>query len=100
MADIILSRLEQKLQLLLKKMQFLQEENSHLEKDLAQKKEKLQIQENQLEEMEHQMALQKIAASTGRTKGVETDPNDRTELKRTLNKYIREIDHCIARLNE
>lgn len=98
MTDIILSRLEQKFQLLLKKMQFLQEENTKLVKDLVQEKEKLKEQEDHLKELEHQMALQKIAANTIGTKEVEA--GDRSELKRTLNTYIREIDHCIARLNE
>lgn len=100
MADMILSRVEEKLRLLLKKMQFLQEENTHLEKELAQKNGELQMLNEHLIKMEHQLTMQKIAARTMECDGSDTNSTDRSELKKMLNIYIREIDHCIARLNE
>lgn len=99
MADIILSRLEEKFQLVLKKMQLLQEENKRLEQTLAEKTIDLDVQQRKLEELKHQLTTQKIAANT-LSEGVEASGHIRGELKRTLNKYIKEIDHCIAQLNE
>lgn len=98
MADIILSRLEEKVQLLVKKVQFLQEENKRLEQGMAQKSEELRLQQEKMQELEQQLTTQRIAATTI-SEGDQTNSR-RGDLKRALNKYIKEIDHCLAQLNE
>ena len=98
MTDIILSRLEEKFQLLLKKMQFLQEEHKRLQQTLTQKTNELEQQLGKMQDMENQLLTAKIAATT-----VASDDGAaaaRGDLKKKLNKYIKEIDHCIAQLNE
>lgn len=94
MADIVLSQLEEKLQLLLKKMQFLREENKRLEDALEQKKQEEEQRQLAIAELERQLTIRKIAATTASDGMAE-----RSDLKRTLAKYIREIDRCIAQLN-
>jgi hypothetical protein len=95
--EAVISRLEEKLQLLLKKMQLLQEENQRLQQQAAQWQQQYRTACARIEELENQTALVRIASATG-----DGQLSDRTriELRSTINKYIREIDHCIAQLNE
>lgn len=95
--EAVISRLEEKLQLLLKKMQLVQEENRRLQEQAAQWQQQYHSACARIEELENQSALVRIASTTG---GGQLSDRMRVELRSTINKYIREIDHCIAQLNE
>ncbi|TAN14980.1 MAG: hypothetical protein EPN37_10880 [Chitinophagaceae bacterium] len=98
MAELSISRLEEKIQLLLKKMQYVREENQRLQENVDQQQELLQQEQARAKDMEHQIALLKIAnaQSSGEGQPAET----KRALKSAINQYIHEIDNCIARLNE
>lgn len=98
MATILISRLEEKFQLLLKKMQSLQDENNRLQNIIAQQQKASEADQNNVRELEHKLALLKI--TTGQIQEGRGSAETRKHLKSTINKYIREIDHCISRLNE
>lgn len=95
--EAVISRLEEKLQLLLKKLQLLQEENSRLRRQVTQQQEQYLQACAKAEDLENQAALLRIASRAGTT-GMPDEA--RVELRSTINRYIREIDHCIAQLNE
>lgn len=98
MAELSISRLEEKIQLLLKRMENVREENQRLQENVEQKQELLLQEQVHAKEMEHQIALLKIAnaQSSGGVQPAET----KRALKSAINQYIHEIDNCIARLNE
>lgn len=98
MADTILSRLEEKFQLLLKKMQSLQQEHQRLQQTVAQKTLELDDQMLKIQDLENQLVTARIAATTVSPEN--GSAGNGHELKKKLNKYIKEIDHCIAQLNE
>ncbi len=98
MAELSISRLEEKIQLLLEKMQYIREENKKLQENIQQQRVQLQREETHARDMEHQIALLKIANAQG-TNG-EQPVEIKRALKGAINKYIHEIDTCIARLNE
>jgi hypothetical protein len=98
MEVMLISRLEEKFQLLLKKMQFLKEENARLLLSLEQHEQETARWKEKVREMEQSAAVVSIAGSAS-TDG-EQDPERRKLLRSTINKYIREIDHCIAQLND
>jgi len=98
MEVVLISRLEEKFQLLLKKMQYLQEENERLRLTVARQQTESGEQATKIRELENNMALQKIAGAAG--SDGHDDSERRKQLRSTINKYIREIDHCIAQLNE
>lgn len=98
MEVVLISRVEEKFQLLLKKMQYLREENERLQQLVERHEADAAGQQDKIKELENSLAMLKLAGSAGRD-GQE-DSDRRKQLRTTINKYIREIDHCIARLNE
>lgn len=84
--------------MLFKKMQYLQEENHRLRDTLKNQQSESERQQNSLKELENKMALLKIAGTSGGDGGKSAE--FRKELRQTVTQYIREIDHCIASLNE
>jgi helix-turn-helix protein len=88
-----LKRINDKVQLLLRQNQQLQKDNEKLNKELADLKEKQVYQSRKLDEYEQQIGILKMAA-------LQLDDTDKKELEKRLNGYIREIDRCIAMLEE
>ncbi len=66
----------------------LKRENKHIEGLLAAK-------DGEIEELENKIKILKLAQNLS---GDESD--EKTEIKRKINEYIREIDRCIAMLND
>jgi hypothetical protein len=88
-----IKRVQDKLQQLLKQHQLLQKENDKLKQDLGQLKSNHQSQSEQIDQLRQQAEILKLT---------KTDMNE-TEKKafeKRLNQYIKEIDRCIALLNE
>ena len=63
--------------------------NLALQKEIA-------IYQSQIKELNEKIQLLKLANSMGGLEQI----NDKTELKRKINEYIKEIDRCIALVNE
>ncbi|HEV3221523.1 MAG TPA: hypothetical protein VGZ90_01525 [Puia sp.] len=91
--EIQLKRVHEKILLLLKQYQVLQKENERLKDDL--KKMSLRY-ENISRDAEKYRQQAEVLRLTGR--GMEE--SDKKMLEKRLNKYVREIDKCIALLQE
>ena len=95
-----IQRIEDKLQLLLKKLQQVQGENVLLKEQLSSKEEELASQQQHITALENRLQLTRIAGATqGTPAGREEDDEFKKEMRNKINEYIREIDRCIALLN-
>lgn len=95
-----ISRLEEKIQLLLKKLQYMREENSQLQDTVHKQTSLLQQEQHHVKELEDQMALLKIASAQGASGNRNLAADTKRVLRSTINEYIHEIDNCIAKLHE
>jgi archaellum component FlaC len=86
-------RIQEKLQQLVKQYGALQKENEKLSLQLSLLKEKENIQYQQIEELNQQVSLLKAAKS-----GMSED--DKKDFEKRINQYLKEIDKCIAMLQE
>jgi hypothetical protein len=86
-------RIQEKLQGLQKQYQQLARENERLTQDLKSNQEKDRLQQHRIVELEKQLELSKAIRS-------DMTENDRQALDKRINQYLREIDKCIALLNE
>lgn len=86
-----ISRINEKLQLLLKNYHALQKENDRLKHDLEQKK----VVEKEMREkaawLQQQVEIAKVASG-------QAGQEIKSDLEKRINTYIREIDQCIALL--
>lgn len=98
MAGINLQGLEEKFQLLLKKLRYLQEENQRLGQTVERQQSEIIQQQSSLIALEDKVKMLKIAASADGDSRHITE--GRKALRSTINSYIRDLDRCIARLNE
>lgn len=85
--------LNEKLQLLLKHLGQLQRENAQLRTELQQARATELAAQAQADELKQQATILKFAA-------FEMTDKDKKEFERTLNRYIRQIDKCIAYLSQ
>lgn len=67
------------------------------EEEMVQLKERLQLLETEKQQLEEQIKIIKLARNIGQN---DKDKADVTELKRKINEYIRELDSCMAMLND
>jgi len=86
-------RIQEKLQQLVKQYSALQKENEKLSLQLSLLKEKESIQHQQIDELNQQVSLLK-AAKSGMTE------DDKKDFEKRINQYLKEIDKCIAMLQE
>jgi LPS sulfotransferase NodH len=88
-----IKRIHEKLQQLLKQYTALQKDHEKLQQQVTFLKEKETIQLQQIDELSQQVALLK-AARTGMSEA------EKEALEKRINKYLKEIDKCIAMLQE
>jgi predicted nucleic acid-binding Zn-ribbon protein len=88
-----LKQVNDKLQQLLKQQHSLQKENSALRSKIKELKNNLGDKEQRLEALQQQKIVAKLNDGS-------LNDSDKKELEKKLNQYIREIDRCIAMLNE
>ncbi|MFT3681663.1 MAG: hypothetical protein QM791_15440 [Ferruginibacter sp.] len=88
-----IKRVKDKLQQLLKQYQFLQKENERLNKEATDLRMARQKDTAEIEQLKHQVNILKSAA------GQMTD-TDKKEFEKQLNRYVKDIDKCIALLSE
>ncbi|MCZ2459559.1 MAG: hypothetical protein LC128_08010 [Chitinophagales bacterium] len=88
-----LKRIHEKLQRLLKVHQSLQKENTRLNQEIEKSKKNSLHQQKTVEDLRQQVDILKL---NSRKLGAD----DKKELEKRINSYIKEIDRCIALLNE
>lgn len=88
-----LKTVNEKLQQLVKQQQLLQKENIVLHATIKELKQNLGLKEQRLDELEQKKIVAKLSNGN-------LNDTEKKELEKKLNLYIREIDRCIAMLNE
>ena len=95
-----IQRIEEKLQLLLKKLQQEQQENAWLKEQLQHQQQEARTQQQTIIQLEQKLHLAKIATvAAGPPASPEEDEDFKKEMRTRINDYIKEIDRCIALLN-
>jgi uncharacterized coiled-coil protein SlyX len=95
-----IQRIEDKLQLLVRKLQQVQGENVLLREQIRLNEEELSAQNDAIATLSNKLQMTKIAGnSQGATSNKEDDDEFKKEMRTKINDYIREIDRCIALLN-
>jgi len=88
-----IQRINEKLQQLLKQYRAVQKENEKLKKELTGIKD-LQAERNrQIDELEQKVSILKTATNN-------LNEEDRKDLEKRINHYVKEIDRCIGLLSE
>ncbi len=88
-----IKRIQVKLQELLKKQSALLKQNAQQQQTIAALQEQQLLQEKKIKALEDQQYLLKSAAGN-------LNETDKKAFEQSINKYIREIDKCIALLSE
>ena len=91
--NTFLSQLNSKVEKLVQLQADLQIENTSLKRKNEELEQLVSAQKNALMELEEQNKVVKIA------KAVTDDDEDRKEQRKRLNELVREVDKCIALLN-
>ncbi len=91
--EIQLKRVHEKIQLLLKQYQAFQKENDRLKEDLKKMQVRFEAASHDAEKFRQQAEVLKLSG-----RGLED--TDKRMLEKRLNQYVREIDKCIALLQE
>ncbi|WP_126970051.1 hypothetical protein [Gynurincola endophyticus] len=89
----VVNRVMQKLQLLLQEYQQLQKEQDRLLKQIRELEEENGLQKQKLDTMEVQLAALNSAKPS-------LSEEEKKQLERRLQQYIKEIERCIALLSE
>ena len=71
--------------------------NKELENEVKTLKQSQEEESKKAAELQNQIKIIKLARNIGSEK---ENGTDKTELKRKINEYIKEIDHCVAMLND
>lgn len=90
----LIDLLEDKLQVLLEKYSFLQEENEVLRAHISQLQQELVKKEELLKSNEASMQAMKVA------KTIQGSNNNTRETSQKINALIKEIDWCVAQLSD
>ena len=88
-----LKRIQDKLQQLLKQYTTVQKENNKLKEQLVSANQKTTAQQKNMDELKQQVSILKLNAG-------EMSEADKKEFEKRINNYVKEIDRCIALLNE
>ncbi|RYZ22649.1 MAG: hypothetical protein EOO16_08315 [Chitinophagaceae bacterium] len=91
--DEQMARLQEKLQQLAKQQGVLRKEATTLQQQLAQAREERAALAAQVQDLQQALSLMKLAAGSMNDK-------EKKEFEKQLNKFIREIDKCIAYLSQ
>ena len=88
-----LKRIQEKLQQLLKQHTAVMKENKKLREELESTRQKITIQQKSADELKQQVSILKVSAG-------EMSEADKKEFEKRINRYLKEIDRCIALLGE
>lgn len=90
--DAQLKTIQAKLQQVLKRYQLLQKENAQLKKELTKSQENILEKSRKLQSLQQQVDVLKLGASGW-------SDEEKIELEKRIDVYLKEIDKCIALLN-
>jgi hypothetical protein len=88
-----ITRISEKLQLVLRQLQVLQKENERLRGQLEQERRNQQVRVLEIEQLQQQAEILKLSRG-------EMKESEKKAFQKRLNQYIKEIDRCISLLNE
>ena len=88
-----IQRINEKLQQLLKQYRSVQKENEKLKKELTIVKDLQTERARQIDELEQKVSILKTATNS-------MNEEDRKDLEKRINHYVKEIDRCIGILSE
>jgi hypothetical protein len=91
MAEVELKRIEEKVKLLIKQFQALQDENAKMKQLLSDASQKEAAMVSSIGKLQQQVVILKSATN-------QMEGNDKKELEKRLNHYLKEIDRCINML--
>ncbi len=95
-----IQRVEEKVLLLLKKLQQEQADNALLKEQLQWHQQTMAQQQHAIASLEGKLQMAKIAnVASGPPSTPEEDDDFKKEMRNKINDYIKEIDRCIALLN-
>jgi dynactin complex subunit len=86
--------IKNKIEKIAENLSTLKKQNDELGLENIKLSENLQSKQKQIEELEKQLNFTKIA------KSINIDKDDKKDIKKIINEYVREIDKCISLLNE
>lgn len=90
-AEQHLKRIQDKLQQLLKNYAAMQKENAKLKEELSDAQQKATAQQKVTDELKQQVSILKLSSG-------EMDEAEKKEFEKRINGYLKEIDRCIALL--
>jgi FtsZ-binding cell division protein ZapB len=90
--DARLKTIQAKLQQVLKQYQLLQKENAQLKKELSRSQQHTAEKTTQLQTLQQQVDVLKLGVSGW-------NDHEKAELEKRIDVYLKEIDKCIALLN-
>lgn len=92
-AELRVRRIQEKLQQLLRQRDLLLKENGKLREELRQQQDTLMDKTTRLEQLQQQVEILKATKAS-------MSEGEKRALEKRLGQYIREIDRCIAMLEE
>lgn len=88
-----LKRIQEKVQLLLRRSRSMQQENDRLLRVMRDSEQRLKLAQDQIQQLRIQLDAVKLNAG-------EMTASDKKEIEKKINAYLKEIDRCIALLGE
>ena len=95
-----LQSIKQSLDRLLRSYQALKSENEILKSQLEAQRRTSGDKNKKIEELEKQLTLIQTAQSIAHMNDAGEENGDRSEMKKKINDLIKEVDNCIAMLND
>ena len=92
--DELISAFEQKLRLLMSEYESLREENLRLKEELTRRQDDIMTAHKQILDIRENYDNLRLA------RGIASTPEEREESKKRIASMVREIDKCIALLND
>lgn len=95
-----LALLKANLERLLRNYQALLRENDMLKEQIDAVRKSVQERNKKIESLESQLEIQRTASSIAAIPQLQDGSGDKEEVKKRINELIKEVDNCIALLNE
>lgn len=94
--ELNITQLQERVRLLVKRYQQMKEEHALLEEKYQRQQEELKHYKQEVEALQKRLnTLQLASTASGKSDGL-----DKSEIRTLINEYIKEIDRCIATLND
>lgn len=95
-----LAMLKANLERLLRNYQAIQRENGMLKEQIEAVRKSVQERNKKIESLEDQLNMQRTVSSIAAIPQLQEGLGDKEDVKKRINELIKEVDSCIALLNE